>query len=315
MCIKNLIELVLLIAQFVHDNIMKNMKVYLPLLFLVLSGLHLNAQGGYVLFGDSGTAAASEDKFVRPLTGPYFHEDSFVTTDIRAWYLNHQFYGDTIGGEVTVMALQARLALTQSLQLVAYKDGYTEFKDALVLGDNDGFNDIGAGLKWAFLQDWDNNFHMAAGLGYEFGWGDDEVLQDTDELRLWLSVNKGFGHLHLGAVVNYLYAVDDDEGILGGNSDMVTVHLHADYYLTEWLSPVVEINGYFAQDDRGPAFSGVDAGSLPGGSKEDTITGALGLELRPLGAELGFRVAYESELSNSTSLFGHRWTLSVVYEF
>lgn len=297
---------------------MENTKLQLLSLGFLLTGFSLSAQGGFVLFGDSGEAPAPEEKFVRPLTGPYFHEDSFVTTGVRAWYLDHQFYGDTIRGDVTVMALQARLALTESLQLLAYKDGYTNFsKDAApgLLGGNDGFNDIGAGLKWAFLQDWENNFHMAAGVGYQFGWGDDEVLQDTDELRLWLSANKGFGKIHLGAVVNYIHAVDDDEGLLNGNSDMLTVHLHADYYLTEWLSPVIEINGYFAQDDSGPAFSGVDAVSLPGGDGEDTITGALGFELRPLGPDLGLRAAYETELSSSESLFGHRWTLSAVYEF
>jgi hypothetical protein len=294
---------------------MKNKKLPLYSLGLVLLGLSANAQGGFVLFGESGEAPAPEDKFVRPLTGPYFHEDSFVTTDLRAWYAKHHFYGDTIGGDVTVMALQARLALTESLQLVAYKDGYTEFDDALILGDSDGFNDIGAGLKWAFLQDWENRFHMAAGVGYEFGWGEEDVLQDTDELRLWLSANKGFGKLHLGATVNYIDATDDDEGAFNGNSDMVTAHLHADYYLAEWISPVVEVNGYFAQDDDGPGFSGVDAGSLPGGDGEDTITGALGFELRPLGPEFGLRAAYETELTDNVSLFGHRWTLSAVYEF
>ncbi|MFP4069710.1 MAG: hypothetical protein ACOC4K_04075 [Verrucomicrobiota bacterium] len=35
-------------------------------------------------------------------------------------------------------------------------------------------------------------------MGYEFSLGDDEVLQDTDELRLWISANKGFDRLHLG---------------------------------------------------------------------------------------------------------------------
>lgn len=299
---------------------MNNKKLQLLSLGLLLTGFSLNAQGGFVLFGDSGEAPAPEEKFVRPLTGPYFHEDSFITTGIRAWYVDHQFSENTVinGGDVSVMALQARFALTESLQLVAYKDGYTEV-DGGALDGSDGWNDIGAGLKWAFLQDWENNFHMAAGIGYEFGWGDDEVLQDTDELRLWLSANKGFGKLHLGAVVNYIYAMDEDEGALG-NSDMVTVHLHADYYLAEWFSPVVEINGYFAQDSSPAALaafdiSGVDAVSLPGGDDEDTITGALGFELRPLGPDLGLRAAYETELSSSESLFGHRWTLSAVYEF
>ena len=273
------------------------------------------AQGGFVLFGDSGPAPAPEERFVRPLTAPYFHEDSFVTSDLRAWYLQHHFYGDTVGGEAEVFALQVRLALTESLQLVAYKDGYTEFDDT-ALGSPDGWNDVGAGLKWAFVQDWENQFHAAAGIGYEFALGDDEILQDSNELRLWLSANKGFDRLHLGATANYIVADDNGENARG-NADLVTLHLHADYRVNDWFSPVLEVNGYFVTDE-GPGttdFSGVDAVSLGGGGDEDTITGALGAEFRPFGEELGLRAAYETELSDSTSLFGHRWTLSAVYEF
>lgn len=294
---------------------MNNKQLSLVSLGLVALGSLLNAADGFVLFGDDVEKPAPEQKFVRPLTGPYFHEDAFVTTDLRAWYVQHNFDSDTIGGDVTVAALQVRMALTESLQLVAYKDGYTEFDDAAILGDNEGFNDIGAGIKWAFIQDWENNFHMAAGIGYEFSLGDEDVLQDTNELRLWLSWAKGFDKLHLGATANLILSEDDNAGF-AGNSDMITVHLHADYYLTEWLSPVVELNGYLAQD-AAPALpiSGVDAGSLPGGEENDTYTIAVGAEVRPFGENLGIRLAYETELTDNVSLFGDRWTLSAVYEF
>ena len=274
-------------------------------------------QEGFVLFGDNVAKPAAEEKAVRPISAPYFHEDSFVTTDLRAWYISHEISDSTVGGDVTVAALQVRLALTESLQFVAYKDGYTDFSDTAVDGPvSQGWNDIGAGLKWAFIQDWENQFHMAAGLGYEFGFGDDEALQDTDEYRLWLSANKGFDKLHLGATVNYIIAEDTEDNVFG-NSDIVTVHLHADYYLTEWLSPVVEVNGYFVQDAGkvGLPFSGVDAVSVGGGEDDDTITGVLGFELRPFGEELGLRAAYETQLNDDTSLFGYRWTFSAVYEF
>lgn len=290
---------------------MNNKKTSLLALSFLLVGASVNAQGGFVLFGESGEAPAAEDKFVRPITAPYFNEDSFVTTGIRAWRVDHKL--STVGGDVSVTALQARLALTQSLQLVAYKDGYVDF-DGGALDGRDGFNDIGAGLKWAFLQDWENNFHMAAGVGYEFGWGDDEVLQDTDEARFWLSANKGFGKLHLGGAINYIIAEDGPNDV-PANTDMITVHLNADYYVTEWFSPVIGLNGYFAQDANSGGPSGVDAVSLGTGDGEDTITGALGFEVRPLGPDLGIRAAYETELSSGDSLFGHRWTLSAVYEF
>lgn len=185
----------------------------------MLTAVSVNAQGGFVIFGESGEAPAPEEKFVRPMTGPYFHEDAFVTTDVRAWYLVHHFDSDTStvlnNGEVTVAALQVRVALTESLQFVAYKDGYTSFDEAGALDDNDGFNDVGAGIKWAFLQDWENQAHVAIGIGYEFGFGDDEVLQDTNELRLWISGNKGLGKLHLGANANLIIAEDDSDGLFG----------------------------------------------------------------------------------------------------
>ncbi|MGB0743414.1 MAG: hypothetical protein ACPGSB_02710, partial [Opitutales bacterium] len=160
----------------------------------------------------------------------------------------------------------------------------------------------------------ENQFHLALGLGYELGLGDDDVLQGTNELRLWISANKGFGRLHFGAAANFIIAENDTDGTLG-NGDLITVHLHADYYLTSWFSPVVEINGYLAQDAGGLGVSGVDAVSIAGGEANDTWTIALGAEFRPLGEDLGIRVAYEEELNDNISLFGHRWTLSAVYEF
>lgn len=281
---------------------------------LTLAATTLNAAEGFVLFGDNTEKPAAEEKFVRPVTAPYFHEDSFVTTDLRAWYLTHHFYGDTIKGDVEVAALQVRVALTEKLQFVAYKDGYTKFNDTLIDGVVDeGWNDIGAGLKWAFLQDYENQVYMAVGLGYEFGWGDEDVLQDTDEYRVWVSWNKGYDKLHLGATANLILADDEDEGVLG-NADLLTLHFHADYYLTEWFSPVVEVNGYMSNGDALP-FSGVDAVSINGGDGEDTWTGAIGAEFRPIGDDLGLRIAYETQINNDTSLFGHRWTASAVYEF
>ncbi|WP_162030949.1 MULTISPECIES: hypothetical protein [unclassified Lentimonas] len=293
-------------------------KLSIVSLGLAAAGSFVNAADeGFVLFGDDVAKPAAEEKAVRPISAPYYHEDSFVTTDLRAWYLNHQL--GEINGSVDVAALQVRVALTESLQLVAYKDGYTNFKDTDIDGlVSDGWNDVGAGIKWAFIQDWENQFHMAVGAGYEFGWGDDEVLQDTEEYRLWLSANKGFDKLHLGVTVNYLIADDTEANVLG-SSDMLTVHLHADYYLTEWLSPVIEVNGYFVQDEGKNSldipFSGVDAASIGGGEDNDTITGVLGFELRPLGDDLGLRAAYETQLNDDDSLFGYRWTFSAVYEF
>jgi hypothetical protein len=268
-----------------------------------------------VLFGGEISEGAAGMRTVRPVSAPYFHEDSFVNSDIRVWYLRHDISKDTIGGDVSVAAVQVRLALTPTLQFVAYKDGYTTFDDdTALLGGNDGLNDIAAGLKWAFLQDDTTATYMAAGIGIELPLGDEDILQDTTEFRLWLSFNKGLGDLNLGGTLNYIIAEDSSDGLLG-NADMLTLHLHADYPFTDALSGIVEVNGYFVTDGSAVPFSGVDAVSIDGGEDEDTLTGAVGLEFRPGMESLGLRIAYERELGSNLNLFGSRWTLSAVFGF
>ena len=270
-----------------------------------------------ILFGDpnpAGLAAPNEHKFVHPLTAPYYHEDSFITTDIRAWFVYHDFpqASPIGGGDAQVAAVQLRLALTDSLQLVAYKDGYVNIDSGIL--DESGWNDLAAGLKWNFLQDWDNQFHMAVGFGYEARTGNGRVLQNNDEWRFWLSANKGFDRLHLGGTFNLLLADDKDSGM--GGSDRIIWNLHADYRLTDQFSPVIEINGYHTLDEGyAPLpFSGVDVTNLGGGKGEDVITIGLGGEWR-FSESIAARAAYETPLTDADDLFGYRWTFSVVFSF
>ena len=209
--------------------------------------------------------------------------------------------------------MQVRVALTDSIQFLAYKDGYTAFNTGLV--PDDGWNDIAAGVKWNFLQDWENDLHAAVGIGYEIGIGDDQALQEDDEIRLWASVDKGIDKLHLGATVNLLLAAGTEDPL--GDADRIHWHARADYFLCEQFSPVVELNGYhvFEEGDNAPLnFSGVDVANLGGGKSEDVITIGLGGEFRVID-DLALRVAYESPLTDQDDLFGYRWTFSAVMSF
>jgi hypothetical protein len=255
-----------------------------------------------------------EDIVVHPVTGPYWHEDSFIGNDIRPIFAYHHFPGEIFGGgRALIYALQLRLRITEQLQFVAYKDGYMQIETK---GYNDeGFVDIGAGLKWAFLQNDSLQLHSAVGIGYEFASGDDEVLNDDDEIRFWWSINKGFGPLHLGATVNYFLATDNgDDGF--GDSNHLSWHLHADYQVCNWFSPFVEVNGYHVMDegDVVTPFSAADALNLGGNKNENTITGAVGGEFRAC-RNFAVRGAYERAINDDADVFGHRWTFSAVIKF
>ena len=271
-----------------------------------------------VLFGEpnaEGLLVPKEHQAVHPVTSPYYHEDALITSDVRVWYVQHHFPNNSPigGGEATVFAVQVRAALTESIQFVAYKDGYIDIDSGAV--NDSGVNDLAAGIKWAFLQDWESDTHAAVGIGYEVGLGGDKVLQDDDEVRIWGSFNKSFDRLHVGVNVNAMFPVGSEDAL--GDSDRLSWHLHADYYASEQLSPVIEINGYTTLDNGANTplpFSGVDVANLGAGDGEDVITAGYGFEARPA-EDLAVRVAHESPLTDNEDLFGHRWTLSAVWSF
>lgn len=285
----------------------------------------LGQSQGFVLFGDPDPQAASlpaEQKFVAPITSPYYHENSFTGTDVRALFLYHSFPDDIAldGGHANVYALQVRVALTNNLQLVAYKDGYTDLESGLL--KDDGWNDVAAGLKWSFLQDYDRQLFAAVGVGYEFPFGDHDVLHNDDEWRVWASIDKGIDNkLHVGAVVN-LFIADDEEstdpGDFGNAHLRLSWHLHADYYLCDWFSPVIEVNGYHTLDEGLEVlpFTGADVTNL-GGDSEDVITVGFGGEFRPMPGKLnlGLRPAIDLPITDNEDLYGWRFTFSVIYEF
>lgn len=273
---------------------------------------------------DSSEAPYSEDeKFVHPLTGPYGHEDSFVTTDARAWFAYQDFgssaqaFGSpssVIGGNAKLYALQLRVALTDQIQFVAYKDGYTDMHTSLT--KKNGWNDIAAGIKYNFLQDWENQMHAAVGVGYELAVGDAKILHNDDEVRVWGSFNKGFGKLHLGTTVNYYWVPEKDRTASSfGDSDHMSWHLHADYRVCDWWSPVLEMNGYHVMDDtNGLPIQGVDLVNLGGDTADSVILLGIGSEFRPT-ESIGIRGAYEMPINETDGLFNYRWTFSTVFSF
>lgn len=267
---------------------------------------------------ESEAPYSEDEKFVHPVTSPYGHEDSFVTTDARAWFAYQDFgsAGGALGGNAKLYALQLRIALTDQIQFVAYKDGYTNMNTKNPATTQNGMNDIAAGIKYNFLQDWEHQFHAAVGVGYELSTGDDEIFHDDDEVRVWGSVNKGFGKLHLGGTFNYYWVPDKNTYQGLGDSDHLSWHLHADYRVCKWFSPVLEMNGYHVINEEGQVvpIQGVDLINIGGDRSDPVVTTGIGAEVRPI-ESIGIRAAYETPIIATDGLFNYRWTFSTVFSF
>ena len=82
-----------------------------------------------------------------------------------------------LGGDVEVYALQFEIALNDRLSIVATKDGFVDMNPDNTLGGTDGFANLGAGLKYAFILDPASGTCVSGTATFEVPIGDDEVFQ------------------------------------------------------------------------------------------------------------------------------------------
>ena len=84
-------------------------RIMCVLAFAMLAQTSFAQHADFVLFGESNPRAKEtpkEHRFVHPVTSPYFHEDSFVTSDVRVWQVYHKIPNTSVlgGGNVDVTA-------------------------------------------------------------------------------------------------------------------------------------------------------------------------------------------------------------------
>ncbi|MCA9070333.1 MAG: hypothetical protein KDA84_15480, partial [Planctomycetaceae bacterium] len=90
--------------------------------------------------------------FVEPITNPILFEDPRSMTRVRFVFINQEIPTKSIlgGGDAQVYAMQVTLALTERLTFIANRDGYIDFNPT-ALPDENGWADIGTGLKYVFV--------------------------------------------------------------------------------------------------------------------------------------------------------------------
>ncbi|MCA9187124.1 MAG: hypothetical protein KDA99_15965 [Planctomycetales bacterium] len=98
------------------------------------------------------------------MTNPVFFEDPRTLTEARIIYLRHKVPLAATGGDVNLLAVQLRAALTDRLSIIATKDGYAWSTNPLI---DDGWADVAAGLKYTLLRDPCRQRLLSVGLTYE----------------------------------------------------------------------------------------------------------------------------------------------------
>lgn len=276
--------------------------------FLVVYFSIINGLSAFEIDWD-GSIGENEHKYIPAISNPLFNETPYITTEVRPILLHQKIPSKNVvlpvlggasllRGEVTVVAAEARMALTDNFGIIATKDGYAwiDFNDSLTnaagIDDDDGFVNIALGFKYALFNDIEDQSIVSLGLKYEaptgnldldlsapattlLGTGSIELNEGGDGfINPFISAAKRFDKVGLQGSAGTHIAIDNDH-----DSSMLHYSLHVDYEFTESVYPMLELNGFTVYDagKRLPfGFDGVDLVNLGAGQDEGTVITAAG---------------------------------------
>ena len=277
-------------------------------------------------------AASSKDgieetRYVPPITNPYFNEPAQIRTEIRPLYFYNKLPDDFVsvagfksGGDLHVVTVQGRAAITDRLAFIFTKNGYADLEFDELLPSDDGALNVSLGAKYAALALPKSHTYLTGGLRYEGPSGDLESgtidLQGGGDglFDLFLSFESVlWERIGVQTSTGFNMAVDRDH-------DATSYHaaLHVDYEVVRGLFGVLETNVMTVLDegDRTDSsllgsFEGYDVLSFGSTDAGTVATMGFGARYR-LGRNAIFGLAYEIPITQREDLIDFRIGLDFV---
>lgn len=276
------------------------------------------------------------EKARRPISNPTLFDLALPTTNLHPIYIHHSLPnsisiagGGTLplGGEVDVYALQFEYALNDRLSIVATKDGYVDIDDTTLdgAGYDNGFANLGAGMKYAFILDPASGTALSGTATVELPTGSNDVFQGEGDG----AINLIASGLKLVDAWQFAGAIGAQVPFSHDQSTSAFVSAHASYEVSKWFIPLVELNWFHVLDagDSGTLYAPVSGlttfegndffnlGASNAHQNRDLVTAAFGFRSR-LTDSVNMGVAYEIPLTNDEdSLWEDRLTVDLVWTF
>ena len=258
------------------------------------------------------------DDFVAPVSNPVFAKDPRSNTQARFLFINNwtpTSHAVAPDDQIQAYALQVNVAITERLSFIADKDGYAVVNKGPL---KQGFLNLAAGLKYAFIRRPENQFILSGGFMYEAPSGEIDVLQGYGAgiVTPFISGGKGWGKFH--TITNMGLSVPLNNTM---NSGFFYWQQHFDYAVTDWFAPIGEVNWYHytSGGNHGiPAAVGEGDGLLNFGTSgmtgADLVTLALGGRFL-LTEHLSTGIVWETPISNRKDLINNRINLDVIFRY
>ena len=255
------------------------------------------------------------DSFISPMTNPVFFEDPRTLTEARVIYLDHDVPDATGGGDIELLAVHLRAALTERLSIIATKDGYATSSNALI---RDGWVDVAAGLKYNLYADPQAQRLLSTGITYEMPVGSPRAFQGNGDGEFHLFLTGGAEFLDYGHWLSASGIRFPADGTV--ESSMAYWSNHFDYeFIDNWYG-LTEFNWYNWYDaGNNTLLPGIEGGDLfnfgsAGVEGNDIITQAVGIKYkRNRNRELG--AAFEFPLTERKDVLEHRLTVDWILRY
>jgi hypothetical protein len=248
------------------------------------------------------------------MTNLYF-ESPRTLTEARLLFFQHKVPQTALGGDVQLIALQLRAALTDRLSVIAIKDGFAMADHPLL---DDGWPNVSAGLKYNLIANAQRQRLLSVGATYEIPIGSTRLQQGkgSGDFHMFITAGTQLGReWHWLASSGLRLPADRSDG----TSLTYTSH-HLDRRLFGNLYALGEVNWYhwlgsgdFAATTGLEGLDLLNLGSV-GVAGNDIVTGAFGLKLKPSdGLELG--VAWEAPLTKRRDIIDNRLTVDMILRY
>lgn len=317
---------------------MKSSSLLCSLLGLLAASAHAGTVAPDLSKPSPVASSSGFESARRPISNPTLFDLALPTSNIHPIFIHHALPDRInttagslpIGGDVQVYALQFEYALSDRLSIVATKDGYVDVSPDSVLSNQEGFANLGAGVKYAFLLDPVSQTAVSGSLTVEVPTGNSDVFQGEGDglANLIVSGLKLHDGWQFAGGAGLQTPFSDEQAF---NS---WVSAHASYEVCRYFIPLVELNWFhvLSEGEGGNRFSSQANGAVPGIVKfeggdffnlgashaddnADFVSTAIGFRSR-ITEQVDVGAAYEFPLSGeSDSLMDHRYTLDLNWKF
>ncbi len=256
------------------------------------------------------------DRFVSPLSNPFFFEDPRSLTEVRGIFIENSLPSFLGGGDLQVWAAQARGRVSDRFSVIVPRMGYLQVNQAGG-GAPTGYLSTPIGGKYNFYRDVENQTLASAGITY-FIPGSAEAFSNFGDGDFHLFLTGGteiFDYGHWLSATGFRLPANTNYG-----TQLWYWSNQWDYEVAQGWYGLCGVNWFHwmrsAGLDIGAPVTGLDLLNLPvsGVAGENVVTGLLGLKWKP-NPHVEIGSGFEFPLTDRTDVLRNRLYFDAILRY